>query len=130
MNDGTREVTVRLGRGPDGNKLETPVLLYVETRSDGGEEEVSNKIVDGLQNVLDAIRALSSEIADAVRAAGPDRFSVEMGFEIKGESGGLVAVLVRAGGTATVKVTLGWEKTRAPIVAAAGAASPALPAPV
>jgi Trypsin-co-occurring domain 1 len=101
----------------------------VQTRRDSGEVEVSSHVVDGLQNVLDAIQAVSCEIAEAMRAVRPDRFCVELGFEIKGEAGGLVAMLVRAGGTATVKVSLEWQKTTAPTVVPAAATSPALFSP-
>jgi hypothetical protein len=108
MSESTQEVQVLLTRGLDGEALEKPVRLYVEARRDVGEVEVGNKIVDGLDNVLDAIRAMAGQIAQTVKHLTPDRFAVELGFEIKSEAGGLVAMLVRAEGSASLKVTLEW----------------------
>lgn len=89
----------------------SPVLLYVETTGDGGgEAEVGFSVVDGLRQVTDAIGAVAGEVAGALEKAAPQKFSVELGFEVKSEAGGLVALLARAGGTATIKVTMEWER--------------------
>jgi hypothetical protein len=87
-----------------------PVRLYVETVGPAGEAEVGFSVVDGLRQVTDAIGAVAGEVAGALEKAAPQKFSVELGFELKSESGGLVALLARAGGTATIKVTMEWER--------------------
>jgi NTP-dependent ternary system trypsin peptidase co-occuring protein len=89
----------------------SPVLLYVQTVDAGGEAEVGFSVVDGLRQVTDAIGAVAGEVAGALERAAPQKFSVELGFELKSESGGLVALLAKAGGTATIKVTMEWERT-------------------
>ncbi len=106
MND-VAEVPVTLTReSADGAQV--PVKLYVEARRAAGEAEVSNKVVKGLEQVTGSIEAVAANVARAVRAASPDAFTVELGFEMKAEAGGLVAMLVRSGGTATIKVILEW----------------------
>lgn len=103
----------------DGNVTEVPVVidgarLYVEAIGDTGEQEVlGGKVIDGLGGVTDAIRALGDQLTRAVKAIEPDQFSIEFGFEFKVEQGGLVALLVRGGGTASVTVTLEWNKKSA-----------------
>lgn len=101
------EVPVELTRRAEDGR-EIPVKLYVEARSGGGESEISNEVIQGLGEVTGSIEAVASKVARAVRAASPDSFEVELGFELKAEAGGLVALLVRSGGTATIKVTLKW----------------------
>ena len=100
-------------------RLEGGVLLYVEAR-EGGEvveggggdelEETAFSVKAGLKSVTDAIRAVGQEIADAYRAVGPDTFTVELGFDMKAEQGGVVALFVKAGGSASIKVTMEWKK--------------------
>jgi len=105
MSDVT-DVPVLLATGPDGT--DPPVRLYIEARRGGGEGEISNKPFEGLDKVTASIEAVSASVARAVKAAAPTTFSVELGFEIKAESSGLVALLVRSGGTATIKVSMEW----------------------
>jgi hypothetical protein len=93
-------------RGDDGT--EVPVLLYVEARDSGGEAEIAHETIKGLGQVTGSIEAVATNVARAVRSATPDSFEVELGFELKAEAGGLVALLVRSGGTATIKVTMKW----------------------
>jgi hypothetical protein len=88
----------------------TPVRLYVEAKDTGGEAEVGFSVVEGLAQVTDAIGAVAGQVADALEKVAPRKFSVELGFEIKAESSGLVALLARSGGTATIKVTMEWER--------------------
>lgn len=113
MNEGTQLVEVRLSRESDGLPLDKHVVLYVEARADDdvlpSEGEVSSRIVDSLTDALDAIRLVSAQIAQSIKDAGPDRFTIQLGFELKAEAGGLVAMLVRTGGTATMQVTLEWQ---------------------
>ena len=106
MND-VAEVPVTLTR-ETADGAHVPVKLYVEARRGAGEAEVSNKVVKGLEQVTGSIEAVAANVARAVRAASPDAFTVELGFEMKAEAGGLVAMLVRSGGAATIKVTLEW----------------------
>lgn len=105
----TREVEVALTTAAG-----RPVTLYVEARDNGGEGEVGSIVFDGMRQVTDAIGAVAGDIADAVAKVAPQKFSVELGFEVKAESSGLVALLARTGGTATIKVTMEWERPAPP----------------
>lgn len=92
----------------------TPIRLLVETAGAGGEAEVGFSVVQGLNQVTDAIGAVAGDVAAALEKVAPQKFGVEMGFEIKAESSGLVALLTRSGGTATIKVTMEWERKAPP----------------
>jgi hypothetical protein len=86
------------------------VRFYVEARQDSAEREVGSKLAEGLGSAMDAIKTLSSHVADAVQAIEPDHFSVELGFEFKLEQGVLVAMLVRGSTKANITVTLDWHR--------------------
>jgi NTP-dependent ternary system trypsin peptidase co-occuring protein len=108
------DVKVNLTTDADGNELDRPVTLYVEARQGKGaqNEEVANRTIEGLRQAFDAIQIVGSDAARAVAAISPDKYTVELNFEFTVEAGGLVATLVRAGGTASVKVTLEWDKSK------------------
>lgn len=95
---------------PDG----TPVKLYVETADDGGETDIGFHVAEGLDQVTDAITAVSGKVVDALKKAAPKKFTVEMGFEFKVEEGGLVALFTRVAGEAAIKVTMEWERQDPP----------------
>jgi hypothetical protein len=101
--DDTRAVAVRLG--PDSDEP----TIYVEAIRAGGEAEVSFGGVADFSRVTDGIRAVAKDVSDALRDAGPTKLSVEMGFEVKLEAGGLIALLARGGGTASITVSMEWE---------------------
>jgi hypothetical protein len=105
------EVPVQLPADATEGRSDGPLMLFVEARRAEGEQEVGYNIVDGLGDVTDAIRFVTERVAEALKAASPDKYSVELGFEIKVEAGKLVALLAHGGATATIKVTLEWEGT-------------------
>lgn len=111
VGEDTRLIEVQLSTDSDGVPLDRPVVLYVEARSDESayEGEVSSHVVDSLTGALEAVRVVSAQIAQSVKDIGPDSFEIQLGFELKSEAGGLVAMLVRAGATATMQVTLQWQ---------------------
>ncbi len=84
--------------------------LYIEAVAAGGEEQVANQVVEGLQTALDSIKAIGHRVADTAKAIEPDRFSVQLGFSFKLEQGVLVAMLVKGSGTASLTVTLEWDQ--------------------
>jgi hypothetical protein len=116
----TQQIKVVLTKGPDGEALAKPIVLFVEAAKAPGEQEVSSRTVDSLNDVLVGIQAVSGAVVDTVKAVRPDKFSIELGFEVKSEAGGLVAMLVRAGGSASLKVTLEWARDDGPAAAATG----------
>ena len=100
----TKDVPVKLR--PDAPDT---AVIYVQAQRSGGEAEVAFGGVADFSRVTDGIRAVAREVAGALRDASPDKLSVEMGFEVKVESSGLIALLASGGGTASIKVTMEWE---------------------
>lgn len=99
--------------GPDGPVPGETVAVYVQVTGepeDGGQEVGGGGLERGFSNVLDGIQGVVGQVVDAVRAVAPEKFAVEMGFELKSGTGGLAAMLVQAGGTASIKVTMEWTK--------------------
>jgi hypothetical protein len=92
----------------------TPVRLYVQTADGGGETDIGFDVAAGLDQVTDAISAVSGQVVDALKKAAPKKFTVEMGFEFKVEQGGLVALFTRVSGDAAIKVTMEWERQDPP----------------
>lgn len=88
-----------------------PISLFVQTVGSGGEQMIAGG-TPPLEPALDAINAVGNKVANAVKAIAPDKFSIELGFEFKAEAGGLVAMLVRSGGSASVKLTMEWERPK------------------
>lgn len=105
----TEEVKVVLTHDAQGNLLAEPVEFWVEARPGDGGQQVGGIEFTNLDGVLTGVRTVAGAVAGAVRAIRPDKFSVELGFTVKAEAGGLVALLVRSGGEATLTVTLEWE---------------------
>jgi hypothetical protein len=101
-----------------------PVKLYVEARDLGGEQEVGFSFAEGFDGVMDTIKSVSMKVSDALQAVSPDKFSVELGFEFVLEAGKLVALFAKAGGTASINVTLEWTKSPPkPVVSAPASAT-------
>lgn len=62
------------------------------------------------ESVAKVITGVMQDIGDAVKAASPDKFSVEVGLEIKAQSGPVLSVILAGGGSASITVTMEWEK--------------------
>jgi hypothetical protein len=103
------EVPVSVPVEADGK----PLKLYVEARRGAGEQQISSKVPTNLDDVTATIRYVAGSVGSALADAAPDKFSVELGFELKAEAGGLVAILVNGSATATIKATLEWEPSAA-----------------
>lgn len=63
---------------------------------------------DGVSN---SIEAIAQHITGSLQRINPRRASVEFGVDVGVESGALTALLVKGTGTATLKVTLEWDRT-------------------
>lgn len=117
MTDATQDINVEVQQDvkvavqdPAGNNL----YLYVQAVGEpgamaGGEQEVAGGL-PSLDRAFDTIQAVGNKVADAIKAVAPDKFTVELGFEFKAEAGGLVAMMVRSGGSASIKVTMEWDR--------------------
>lgn len=63
---------------------------------------------DGVERSIEAIAARMTAAFDHVK---PDRAAVEFGIDVGVESGALTALVVKGTGTATLKVTLEWQRS-------------------
>lgn len=100
MDEATRRIPVELVDG---------VIAYVEVADLGGRREVAEDATPRFESALDTVRAMSSQIYQAMAELKPQRFEVELGFELGVESGKLTALLVKGTGKANLKVTLEWK---------------------
>ena len=105
----TKDVPVKLG-SDDSNEA----VIYVQARQEGGESEVAFGGVADFSRVTDGIKLVAKDVAVALRDASPNKLTVEMGFEVKLESGGLIALLAAGGGSASITVTMEWEAATTP----------------
>jgi hypothetical protein len=97
------DVTVRRARVGSGH------VILVEARSSGGsEEDVGAGELLAFEGVEEAITTISQRVTSALKAANPDRASVQFGIDVAVGSGGLTGLLARGSGAATLKVTLSW----------------------
>jgi Trypsin-co-occurring domain 1 len=90
------------------------VYLYVQALgTQSAEGEVAGGGPANLDRAFEAIQVVGNRVAEAIKAVAPDKFVVELNFEFKAEAGGLVAMLVRSGGSASIKVTMEWDRASA-----------------
>lgn len=79
-------------------------------------EVVSGELVDDdarviarLQGVTKSIETVGREVLESVKKVKPAKATVELGFGLALEQGQLVALLGKAKGEASIKVTLEWS---------------------
>jgi hypothetical protein len=87
---------------------DTPVL--VEVRGEGDPETdvgIRGRSFDG---VVDSIKAITGELTKALDEIQPNKASLEFGVDVGVEAGQLTALLVKGSGSATLKITLEWER--------------------
>ena len=77
-----------------------------------GEQEVAS-LRATFDTVADSVRDMSGRLFRALEQIAPQRATLEMGFDVAFENGALVAMLVKASGTASIKVILEWERDAA-----------------
>lgn len=92
-------------------KIETTSgkIFHVEATLLGGEEDVASGLMS-FDGVADALQEISKAVVATIDAVKPQKASVEFGLEVAVESGKLTAMLVKGSGTASLNVTLEWEK--------------------
>lgn len=98
-----RIVTADLKDGP---------AIQIEVRDDPEREVSIGKVFD-FEPMVASIEAITKSVARAVEAVRPNRTSLEFGLDVGVESGGLTALIVKGTGSATLKITLEWERQAA-----------------
>jgi hypothetical protein len=91
---------------PDGGAF----LLEISSAGQQDFKKVSGKNIFEHEQLAGSITALSTMLGNAVKAASPDKFSLEFGIEISAKAGQLLALLCSSEGKANLKVTLEWNK--------------------
>jgi hypothetical protein len=97
-----RTITVDLG---DGAKL------AVVAEQIGPAMVADSEILAKLGTVTNSIGQVSRDVLSAIKSAGPDKATVELGFGVAVEAGQLVALFGKGKGEASIKVTLEWAKS-------------------
>lgn len=75
------------------------------------EEEVTWLDYD-LDDVVDAIKAMAGRLGTVFVALEPTKASIEFSVDLSVEAGKLVALFFEGGGSAGLKVSLEWDRTR------------------
>lgn len=94
-------------------RVDPETSILVEARVSPGEE-TDVKTGDQFQqfiNVANSIEKVTSMLTQAWKKAGPDRASVELNVDFAWHAGELLAMFVQGSSTASLKITLEWEKS-------------------
>lgn len=71
------------------------------------------KVLAKLKGVTQSIETVGREVLESVKKISPSKAVVELGFGLALEQGQLVALLGKAKGEASIKVTLEWSASHA-----------------
>jgi len=63
-------------------------------------------------NVTNSIKNIAGEVAKIIKDVQPDKATVSMGFDVATSEGQLTALLVKGTASASLAVTLEWEKEK------------------
>ena len=110
--DANRFVTARLGGVPVRLELAEPELRDGESEErvpPDGMQSVGLRELD-LSEALDTVGHIGTALVDRLRAAMPDRATVEFRIGFAVEAGKLTALWVGGRGEASMTVTLEWSR--------------------
>jgi hypothetical protein len=88
-------------------------VVAVEAHNVNPEKPVGIADVLPFEGLSKSIEAIAERMTAVLDRARPDRAAVEFGIDVGVEPGGLTALIVKGTGTATIKVTLEWERAAA-----------------
>jgi Trypsin-co-occurring domain 1 len=87
--------------------------MVIAAEQIGSTLVADTSIMAKLSNVTSSIEHVSRDVLDAVRRAGPQKATVELGFGLAIESGQVVALFGKGRGETSIKVTLEWTRDSA-----------------
>ena len=87
--------------------------VAVEALNVSPERPVGIGDVLSFDGVTKSIEAIAERMTAALERVKPDKAAVEFGIDVGVESGALTALVVKGTGSATLKVTLEWQRTEA-----------------
>ena len=85
-------------------------VVAVEARNVSPEQPVGIRDVLSFDGVAESIEAVADRVTGAFDRVKPDRAAVEFGVDVGVESGALTGLIAKGTGSATLKVTLEWER--------------------
>lgn len=92
------------------SELSDGTKIFIEAVSTQIEQDIALKKTHPFNGLGNAIGSIAKDIGDVLEDIGPTKATVEFGLEATVESGGLTALLVNGSGSATIKVTLEWDR--------------------
>lgn len=88
--------------------LSDGVVVHIEALQVGERQKVG--VLDGsFDQIVSVVSEMSRMLASGLKAAAPQKASVEFGLEIAVEPSGLAAVICRGKTTANLTVVLEWS---------------------
>jgi hypothetical protein len=86
--------------------------IYIQARALGGDEDIAFKDkLPSFDQIAQAIEGITQSLTTVWDKVKPSKANVELNVEIALESGQLIAMLVNGSATASMKITLEWDKT-------------------
>src|SRR5260221_8090674 len=102
-----------IGSGPEIETIEVAlddgITFYIQAKTLGGESNVGIKNAS-FEKVTQAIEGVARKLNDIWKRVEPSKASVELGVEFAWESGDLIALFVDSSTTASMKITVEWDK--------------------
>ncbi|HKV60154.1 MAG TPA: CU044_2847 family protein [Ktedonobacteraceae bacterium] len=92
-----------------GAEFADGTTFFVQAKVLGGESDVGIKF-SSFEKVTKGIESFATTLANAWKKAEPNKAIVEFDLEFAFESGELMALFVNGSTTASMKVTLEWNK--------------------
>jgi Trypsin-co-occurring domain 1 len=88
-----------------------PLLVRVQRLDDDADRpsDIGLREFLSLSHVTASLKGLASELHSAVQGAAPDVVSVELGFDLAIKNSQILAMIVDAGGSASIRVRLEWH---------------------
>jgi hypothetical protein len=107
-------------------KLDDGETMVIVAKPVGGMPVGAKEIVANLSTIAASIERVSAAMLGAVKKAGPNKATVELGFALAIESSHVVALFGKGRGEASISVILEWSRDAA--VPAAERDEPVTPA--
>jgi uncharacterized protein YoxC len=101
---GTSVVTQPIEVNLDGT------VFYVQAKTIGGEAPIGIKAAS-FEKVTQAVEGMAQRLSEIWKKVEPSKASVELGVEFAWDAGSLVALFVDSSTTASMKITLEWDKS-------------------
>jgi hypothetical protein len=86
-----------------------PVIMIALAEDAEPERDVAIPRIFSFEGLVDSISAIADSMTRALRAAKPDEAEVEFGVDVSVKAGELTSMIVKGGGTATLRITLTWR---------------------